>query len=135
MPTYDYACARCGHKFEQYQSITATPLRKCPACGQRTLQRLLGAGAGIIFKGSGFYQTDYRSESYKKAAAAEKTAAPAAAGDKDSGSKAADQPAAGRDGKPASSGDGKAKSGTASQPTSTSGSARCKSRKPVAAKT
>jgi putative FmdB family regulatory protein len=72
MPTYEYRCEACGHQFEQYQSITATPLRKCPACGQRSVQRLLGTGGGIIFKGSGFYQTDYRSESYKKAADAEK---------------------------------------------------------------
>jgi putative FmdB family regulatory protein len=74
MPTYEYRCEACGHQFEQYQSITAEPLRKCPACGKRTVQRLLGTGGGIIFKGSGFYETDYRSESYKKAASAEKSA-------------------------------------------------------------
>ena len=66
MPTYDYECESCGHQFEQFQSITAKPLRKCPECGKMKLQRLIGAGAGIIFKGSGFYQTDYRSESYKQ---------------------------------------------------------------------
>lgn len=75
MPTYEYCCAACGHRFEQSQSITAAPLRKCPACAKRTLQRLMGTGGGIIFKGSGFYQTDYRSESYKTAADAEKKAA------------------------------------------------------------
>ncbi len=74
MPTYEYACDHCGHQFEQFQSISARPLRKCPACGRNRLQRLIGAGAGVIFKGSGFYQTDYRSESYKKAAEAEKKA-------------------------------------------------------------
>ncbi|MEW6197190.1 MAG: zinc ribbon domain-containing protein [Planctomycetota bacterium] len=74
MPTYEYACERCEHRFEQFQPITAAPLRKCPACGQRTLHRLLGTGGGIIFRGSGFYQTDYRSESYKKAEQAEKAA-------------------------------------------------------------
>jgi len=74
MPTYEYACESCGHEFEQFQSITAKPLRKCPVCGARTLRRLIGRGGGVIFKGSGFYQTDYRSESYKKAAAAEKSA-------------------------------------------------------------
>ncbi|UCG59509.1 MAG: hypothetical protein JSU70_08340 [Phycisphaerales bacterium] len=68
MPTYGYACENCAHEFEQFQSITARPLRKCPECGQRQLKRLIGVGAGIIFKGSGFYETDYRSESYKKAA-------------------------------------------------------------------
>ena len=75
MPTYEYACDECGHEFEEFQSITARPLKKCPECGQRGLQRLISAGGGVIFKGSGFYQTDYRSESYKKAAEAEKSAA------------------------------------------------------------
>ena len=72
MPTYDYMCKNCEHKFERFQSITARPIRKCPKCGKLRLQRLIGAGAGVIFKGSGFYQTDYRSESYKKAAESEK---------------------------------------------------------------
>ncbi len=66
MPTYEYVCKECEHQFEQFQSITAKPSRKCPECGKMKLQRLIGAGAGIIFKGSGFYQTDYRSESYKQ---------------------------------------------------------------------
>ena len=66
MPTYDYECENCGHKFEQFQSIMAKPTKKCPECGKMKLHRLIGAGAGIIFKGSGFYQTDYRSESYKQ---------------------------------------------------------------------
>jgi len=72
MPTYDYECAACGHEFEKFQSITASPIRKCPACGRLKVKRLIGTGAGVIFKGSGFYQTDYRSESYKKAAANDK---------------------------------------------------------------
>lgn len=71
MPTYDYVCQACDHTFEEFQSITAKPLRKCPTCGKPKLKRLIGTGAGIIFKGSGFYETDYRSESYKKAAKAE----------------------------------------------------------------
>ena len=75
MPTYEYACDNCGHEFEEFQSITAKPLKKCPSCGKSKLQRLIGTGAGVIFKGSGFYETDYRSESYKKAAEAEKKAA------------------------------------------------------------
>lgn len=66
MPTYAYLCQSCGHEFEKFQSITAKPLQKCPHCNKRRLKRLIGSGAGIIFKGSGFYQTDYRSESYKK---------------------------------------------------------------------
>ncbi len=61
MPTYDYACQACGHRFEVFQSMTARELRKCPECGKNKLDRLIGAGAGVIFKGSGFYQTDYRS--------------------------------------------------------------------------
>ena len=67
MPTYDYLCDSCGHEFEKFQSITARPMRKCPECGQNQLKRLIGTGAGIIFKGSGFYETDYRSDSYKEA--------------------------------------------------------------------
>jgi len=72
MPTYQYICDDCQYEFEQFQSITARPIRKCPKCGRLSVQRLIGAGAGIIFKGSGFYQTDYRSDSYKKAAESEK---------------------------------------------------------------
>ena len=72
MPTYDYRCDNCGHELEAFQSITAKPLRKCPECGKLKLKRLLGTGAGLIFKGSGFYETDYRSDSYKKAAESEK---------------------------------------------------------------
>lgn len=67
MPTYDYVCEDCDHQFELFQSIKAKPIRKCPNCGKLTVHRLIGAGAGIIFKGSGFYETDYRSDSYKKA--------------------------------------------------------------------
>jgi len=60
MPTYDYRCSRCGHEFEAFQSITASPLRKCPKCGRKSLERLIGSGAALIFRGSGFYCTDYR---------------------------------------------------------------------------
>ncbi len=72
MPTYEYQCSACEHRFEEFQSITAAPLKKCPACGKRALERLIGTGGGIIFKGSGFYQTDYRTDSYKKGAEADK---------------------------------------------------------------
>jgi putative FmdB family regulatory protein len=71
MPTYDYVCDACDHRFELFQSITADPQRKCPECGKLKLRRLIGPGAAVIFKGSGFYQTDYRSESYKKSAKSE----------------------------------------------------------------
>lgn len=72
MPTYDYACDACNHQFELFQSMKDEPKRKCPACGRKKLRRLIGAGAAIVFKGSGFYKTDYRSNSYQKAAAADK---------------------------------------------------------------
>lgn len=75
MPTYDYVCDACEHQFEEFQSIKAEPLKKCPECGRKKLRRLIGPGAAVVFKGSGFYQTDYRSDSYKKAAAAEKSSA------------------------------------------------------------
>jgi len=82
MPTYDYECQGCGHVFELFQSMTARPVRKCPRCGKAKARRLIGTGAGIIFKGSGFYQTDYRSESYKKAAKAESEKSSGAKSDK-----------------------------------------------------
>ena len=72
MPTYDYQCDACDHKFELYQGINDEKKRKCPECGKLKLRRLIGTGAAIVFKGSGFYQTDYRSESYNKAKAADK---------------------------------------------------------------
>ena len=71
MPTYEYNCEKCGYRFEKLQSITANSLRKCPKCGKQSLKRLIGTGAGVIFKGSGFYATDYRSDSYKQAAKSE----------------------------------------------------------------
>lgn len=71
MPTYEYECEACHHNFDDFQSITEKPLRKCPKCGKPKLRRVFGAGAAVLFKGSGFYQTDYRSESYKAAAKAE----------------------------------------------------------------
>ncbi len=74
MPTYDYVCQACEHAFEEFQSMTAKPLRKCPKCGKQKLKRLIGTGAGVIFKGSGFWQTDYRSSSYKAGEKAESDA-------------------------------------------------------------
>ena len=75
MPTYDYVCNACQHEFELFQGIKENPKRKCPECGKLKLRRLFGTGAAIVFKGSGFYQTDYRSDSYKKSAEADKKAA------------------------------------------------------------
>ena len=74
MPTYDYICDDCQHEFEAFESIKAEPQTICPTCHQPRLRRKIGAGAAILFKGSGFYQTDYRSDSYKKGAQAEKSA-------------------------------------------------------------
>ena len=81
MPTYHYVCAKCDHEFEHFQSMTDAPLRQCPKdkCGQKkwgkgSVKRVLSGGAGIIFKGSGFYSTDYRSEGYKQAAKKESEA-------------------------------------------------------------
>jgi putative FmdB family regulatory protein len=74
MPTYDYICDSCGHEFEAFERITSQPRTDCPECNVPKLRRKIGPGAAILFKGSGFYQTDYRSDSYKKAAEAEKTA-------------------------------------------------------------
>ena len=100
MPTYEYVCEKCGHRFEKVQPISAKPLSVCPKelCGRKRwgkgkVRRAISAGGGLIFKGSGFYTTDYRSEKYKEAA--KKEAAPAGA------SGAADKPAAGGDSKPA----------------------------------
>jgi len=74
MPTYEYKCDACEHTFETFQSITEEPVRICPICGKKKVRRLISAGGGLLFKGSGFYITDYRSESYKKSAKKESEA-------------------------------------------------------------
>ncbi|MDF1868903.1 MAG: zinc ribbon domain-containing protein [Phycisphaerales bacterium] len=74
MPTYDYRCNACDHEFELFQSMSAGVKKKCPECGKMALERLIGTGAAVMFKGSGFYETDYRSDSYKKSAEADKKA-------------------------------------------------------------
>jgi putative FmdB family regulatory protein len=102
MPTYDYECGACGHAFEKFQSITSPVIKKCPLCGKLKLRRLIGAGAGIIFKGSGFYQTDYRSESYRKGAQ----------NDSGAGGKSSKGPAKGPGKGAASGGDGADKKGS-----------------------
>lgn len=87
MPTYDYSCTACGHEWEAFHSIKKKPLRKCPECGKLKAKRGIGPGAGIIFKGSGFYLTDYRSDSYKKGEAAAKKARDSGSKKKDGGGK------------------------------------------------
>jgi len=89
MPTYDYQCQACGHMFERFQSITAPAIKRCPVCNKLRVRRLIGTGGAIIFKGPGFYATDYRSESYNASAKAEKSDAKPSGPDiksKDSGS-------------------------------------------------
>jgi putative FmdB family regulatory protein len=85
MPTYDYVCMECDHAMEAFHAMSAPPLKDCPACGKPGLKRKIGTGAGLLFKGSGFYITDYRSDSYKSAAKSEqsggKADAPAAKSD------------------------------------------------------
>ena len=101
MPTYDYICDACHHEFEAFESIKADSQTVCPACHEAKLRRKIGAGAAILFKGSGFYQTDYRSESYKKGAQADKSAGEAASKPADSGSSSTPAPAPKAESKPA----------------------------------
>ncbi|MCC7388245.1 MAG: zinc ribbon domain-containing protein [Phycisphaerales bacterium] len=74
MPTYDYRCGACEHEFELFQSMKDSAKKKCPECGKLALERLIGTGAAVLFKGSGFYETDYRSKSYNDAAKKDKEA-------------------------------------------------------------
>jgi putative FmdB family regulatory protein len=105
MPTYDYRCGACGKTFEHFQSIHAPKLKKCPKCGKPKLERLIGGGGGLLFKGSGFYITDYRSSSYQEAAkkdAAPGAPAPAATPGSDGAAKASEPKSGAGDGaKPA----------------------------------
>lgn len=71
MPTYDYQCKQCGYTFETFQSMKDDALKVCPKCGQESLKRLIGTGAGLIFQGSGFYETDYKKKSPEKATSSE----------------------------------------------------------------
>jgi putative FmdB family regulatory protein len=81
MPTYEYHCDACDHNFDEFQSMSEEPLKKCPKCKKPKLRRVFGTGAAILFKGSGFYETDYRSESYKSAAKADQEASGKSSGD------------------------------------------------------
>lgn len=113
MPTYDYECDACGHEFELFQGINDAVQRKCPRCGKLKLRRLFGTGAAVVFKGSGFYETDYRSDSYKKAAEKDKKSAE---GSSESGKseksaeKSSDAPSSGGESKKNSSGSTEGKS-------------------------
>ena len=96
MPTYDYVCRACEHRFEHYASMTEPALLRCPKCGRDKLERLIGAGAGILFKGSGFYETDYKRAGSKSEVP--KSDAPKADAPKGDGPKA-DAPAPAKSGK------------------------------------
>jgi putative FmdB family regulatory protein len=110
MPTYEYKCTACGHAFERFQSMSAEPIKRCPQCGKAKVKRLIGTGAGLIFKGSGFYITDYRDAGYKEKAKAESgdgaAAKSDAKSDAKSGGEAAGAPAK-SDAAPSTGGDAK----------------------------
>lgn len=103
MPTYEYLCENCGHKMEKFQSITANPIKKCPECGKPKLKRLIGAGAGLIFKGSGFYETDYRKSDYKQKQKQEKESKSESQNKSESGKSSKDNSAKSEGGKKKSS--------------------------------
>jgi len=115
MPTYDYICDACAHEFEAFEPITSQPQTECPVCKEPRLRRKIGPGAAILFKGSGFYQTDYRSESYKKAAKAEKSSSEGTGASKGDGAAKADSGQA-------STGSSAPASSPPASPTSSSGS-------------
>jgi putative FmdB family regulatory protein len=110
MPTYEYVCSKCGHEFEKFQPIADKPLRTCPEdlCakkkwGRGKVKKIIGAGAGLIFKGSGFYITDYRSDNYKESAKKDSAAAKTSAGDAKASSTGDAKPAPKTETKPAKS--------------------------------
>lgn len=125
MPTYDYECDACGHKEEVFQSISDPLIEKCPKCKKKKFRRLFGAGAAIMFKGSGFYITDYRSDSYKQAASADSksSSGDSGGGSSSSGEKSGDKSSSKSESKPA------AKSESSSSSTSPSSSSGGKSKK------
>src|SRR5882724_4202388 len=104
MPTYEYQCDACEHNFDEFQSIKDKPMKKCPQCGKNKLRRVFGAGAAILFKGSGFYETDYRSESYKKSAKADQEAAKSSSSSASSAGETGSAPSAPSSSKDAGSG-------------------------------
>jgi putative FmdB family regulatory protein len=112
MPTYEYQCDACEHEFEEFQSMSEAALTKCPKCGKKKLRRLFGTGAAVLFKGSGFYQTDYRSASYKAAAKADQDKTTTSTDSAASANGKADTPAKGSDAKPAKAGGKSSKSNT-----------------------
>jgi putative FmdB family regulatory protein len=114
MPTYEYKCEACGFEFEKFQSIKSAPIKKCPHCGKSRVKRLIGIGAGVIFKGGGFYATDYRSDAYKSAAKADTGDKPASKETKTDGGDSSSKPAA--ESKPATESKSTRESKPASEP-------------------
>src|SRR3954470_23775838 len=108
MPTYEYECKACGHKFEKFQSIKSSAIKKCPECGKSKVRRLIGTGAGLLFKGSGFYITDYRPDSYNQAAKADSSGSGGGGGRSKKGAPA--KPAASSESKPSTPAPPKAES-------------------------
>ena len=94
MPTYDYECDACGHEWEMFQRMVEDPIKQCPECKKKKARRLFGTGAAIMFKGSGFYETDYRSDSYKKAAKADNEKSKSGSSESKSESKSDSKPKA-----------------------------------------
>jgi len=94
MPTYEYKCTACGHSFERFQPMSAEPIKRCPQCGKAKVKRLIGTGAGLIFKGSGFYITDYRDAGYKEKAKADSGDGASSGGDAKADSKSGGDSAA-----------------------------------------
>jgi putative FmdB family regulatory protein len=120
MPTYDYECDACGHKEEIFQNISDPLIEKCPKCKKKKFRRLFGAGAAIMFKGSGFYITDYRSDSYKQAASADSKSTSS-----DSGGKSGDKSSS-SESKPAAKSESSGSSGSSSGSTSASSGSKSK---------
>jgi len=120
MPTYQYRCNECSHEFSEFQSITADPLSTCPECGG-AVKRLISGGAGFLFKGDGFYTTDYRSENYKQAEKADReSSSSGSGGSKSDGDKSGGSESGGRSSDASGSGD-KSKSEASSKTDPSSG--------------
>ena len=118
MPTYEYICRACGHEFEEFQSIKADPIAVCPKCRKKKVERKIGTGGAVIFKGGGFYETDYRSEGYKSAADAEKKAAEGKTTEGPAESKSGEKSEASSKAKPEAKSDAKPESKPAPKPDS-----------------
>lgn len=130
MPTYEYRCNSCGHEFELFQSMSASVKKKCPSCSKLALERLIGTGAALIFKGSGFYETDYRSKSYKSDQEADSKASTDSKESKSDSKAQTKSDSSKSESKPESKSDSKTDSKPASKPEPKSDKASTKPSKP-----